>query len=1324
MKTNRISICIIFIIIFAVFSYNPIKVDNKIEIIEKLRTSGSPIELKYGTYAGPASLDPLNAWDTPSYNVIDQVVERLFTYNLSDPELGIIPSLASDFGTWDLDGLTYRVLLKHGIKFHDGSEFNASAVWWSFERLAYFMNVSGTLPREIHKAYIYSVYQWPNGKPIINSTNIISDYEIEFVLNKKFAPFEALLCFSGSGIMSQVSTPQEEYIDLMTGDLVGTGPFIYDSYDGNEVRFHKFANYRDGPANIDELTFIITSDATQSLLDGDVDFINNIDVSKIEDLKEDVDITFVDAGNTTVGYFLTMNNTEISDPYIRRAISYAIDYNYIINDILEGHYSRLKSPVPNGILYANSTLDFPKLNFTEAREAMQDAGYGIGLDTTYPGIDEDSWEQGEFLTYDYVYNIANIQREELGSMLQNNLTKVGIKIILDGVEWEEFLFRLVERRKLELLLIGWVQDYNDPNNFLYDLYSREGGWNLGVVDDNYLEQLLLDGLNTYDSENRKKIYNTIQEYLVEDSMPYAYLFVPRNYDAYNNEFNGFQSNPMEKLWFHSVYYEYGSQLITTDYTLTSDMYFEEGNGLKIGADGITINGNGHKIIGSGSGSGVLISNYDSVTIKNLTIQGFHTGISIYGGDHNNITINYISDNKIGIILSSTLNEVTNNIIARNTWWGVFANGSSNYIYRNLLINNSHQILAGLNVWVDPINNVGNFWSNYWGNDSDGDYIGDTDLPHEGVDDAPLLDPSIPEKYGPLPYADWWMTGRGGSPIIFQAEDPYGRIINADVNEIGLNAFYIENEDWDEGEDSVMILIAINPEDPIFGTYSYEITATEDTSYSMEYFSSAEGEILFERSVEEVSLDEGQTDQMITVIEETEDPDIGEPIISVRSLEDPIYIDSDDDFETYDFPGSGEEGDPYLIESFYITADNGNLIHIKDTTVYFIIRKCKLDGITQDWDGIYLENIENGIIENNVVINNFHGIVLESSSNSLISDNTLLYNCIGTHISSSFDNRIVCNDLGENDYFGIEIYDSSKNEVINNDVHQNDAGIVLWGGAVNNEIVDNVVYNNQWEGIGLHSSDNNNISHNHIFDCNSGIILYEYSDYNNITWNEINNNYAEGIGLNDDNDFNLVSYNLIYENGVGVTLQDDSGNNDILDNYIINSGWYGIYIASMSSENLIKWNDIIENNEGSCQASDNGFNNLFEYNYWSDWISPDVEDPIGIVDFPYSIDGAALNEDPYPRTSERDNPIQRAQHLIDEVNDMVDEGILRNGQGKSLTIKLDIAIMKIENEQFEVACNILQSFINQIYDFIKDEIISAEIGEVLITKASCIINQIS
>ncbi len=92
--------------------------------------------LIFGASSSPVDLDPQYAWDSASIDVIDQVCEGLYTYNLSDPELAIIPSLAIVDGTWTINGLIYTVTLRQGVTFHDGTKFNATAVKWTIDRLA------------------------------------------------------------------------------------------------------------------------------------------------------------------------------------------------------------------------------------------------------------------------------------------------------------------------------------------------------------------------------------------------------------------------------------------------------------------------------------------------------------------------------------------------------------------------------------------------------------------------------------------------------------------------------------------------------------------------------------------------------------------------------------------------------------------------------------------------------------------------------------------------------------------------------------------------------------------------------------------------------------------------------------------------------------------------------------------------------------------------------------------------------------------------------------------------------------------------------------
>ena len=88
---------------------------------------------------------------------------------------------------------------------------------------------------------------------------LINDYKINFTLNRPFVPFEALLSFSGSYFLSPTSTPPVDYIDTVTGDLVGTGPFVYDEHNiDNNVTLHAFKKYWKGKPLIEELIFKIS----------------------------------------------------------------------------------------------------------------------------------------------------------------------------------------------------------------------------------------------------------------------------------------------------------------------------------------------------------------------------------------------------------------------------------------------------------------------------------------------------------------------------------------------------------------------------------------------------------------------------------------------------------------------------------------------------------------------------------------------------------------------------------------------------------------------------------------------------------------------------------------------------------------------------------------------------------------------------------------------------------------------------------------------------------------------------------------------------------
>ncbi|MFX0021274.1 MAG: ABC transporter substrate-binding protein [Candidatus Hermodarchaeota archaeon] len=509
--------------------------------------------LVFGTYIGPSNLDPLLAFETNSFSVIDQVVEGLFAYDLSHPEMVVIPRLAAGYGTWSPDGLTYTVSLKPGVTFHDGALFNATAVEWNYNRLAYFTNFTGLLPPGYQTTPFEWLYRWPDGTPIINRVESINIYTVDFILNRPYAPFESLLAFTGSAILSPKSTPYFDYLNVYSSNLIGTGPFVYDYYsEGFEVKFHAYENYHSGEAEIKDLTFSIIGDSferSQALLDGLIDILHNPELSMISTFEADPQIV-VEQGQDEITRFITMNN-QIIDQTWRQAISYAFDYNYYIDDILGGEAIRLKSPIPEGILYANWSFNAPTHSVIQARQILVDAGicnFDIYSDTEW--LDAAANNPLKTITHTY---IPSVVRENIGILLEQNLELIGIDVILELIDVSEFLYRLYEDPSLfQTCYLGWGADYNDPSDFINYLYSVDGTSNFGLVDDPTLEDLMAQGLSELDPIAREGIYDEIQRYMVEELMPFVYLSVSKKYDVYNTNVFGYNANPMGKFWFYDI----------------------------------------------------------------------------------------------------------------------------------------------------------------------------------------------------------------------------------------------------------------------------------------------------------------------------------------------------------------------------------------------------------------------------------------------------------------------------------------------------------------------------------------------------------------------------------------------------------------------------------------------------------------------------------------------------------------------------------------------------------------------------------------------------
>jgi len=498
----------------------------------------------YGTNGNLEDLDPQNAWGSTSIDIINQVVETLFAYDLNYLDTTIVPQLASDFGTWSPDRLNYTLPLLEGIQFHDETDFNAHAVKWNFDRLFYFMDTWQT--------QFESLYRWKDGTDIIDRVEVVNTYTVRFILNRPFAALEPLLTFSGSGIMSPTSTPEFNHIDKYSDILVGTGPFVYDEFVENVgVRYHAYENYRDGVADIENLAILFIWDNDfrhEALLSGHIDYTDNLNTEMLDSFINNPDFQ-VESTQSAIIRYITMNNQVISKTF-RQAISYAYDYSYVIDELYGGYGQKLQSPIPDGILYANWGYNYPLTNITRAREILIEAGIcNFDIDVDQEWLDAASINP--LATFNYGLPQNNILRENIGLELQNNLALIGIRIefLYAPSFWELY----TNAQDYDMFYIGWGADYNDPSNFINPLYSSGTPSNLAFVDDPYLENLMDQGLLEIDPLAREAIYDTIQQYIIEDLMPLLYIHQSINHDIYSMKYVGLQTNVFNRKLFYYVH---------------------------------------------------------------------------------------------------------------------------------------------------------------------------------------------------------------------------------------------------------------------------------------------------------------------------------------------------------------------------------------------------------------------------------------------------------------------------------------------------------------------------------------------------------------------------------------------------------------------------------------------------------------------------------------------------------------------------------------------------------------------------------------------------
>ncbi|WP_312796982.1 ABC transporter substrate-binding protein [Tianweitania sp.] len=434
-------------------------------------------DLVLGMVLEPPHLDPTAG----AAAAIDEVVYTNVFEGLTKigPTGEVLPGLAE---SWDIspDGKTYTFKLHTGVKFHDGTEFNAEDVKFSLERAISPDTVNA------QKALFAK----------IDTIEVVDPATVKITLKQPQGGFLYNLGWGDAVIVGSesVATNKEK--------PVGTGPFRFENWArGSSITLVKNPEYWGEPVSLDKAEFRIIPDAAAAipaLLSGDVQAFPSAPVAEaLDQIKADPRLKVV-IGSTEGETILSMNNKKapFDNKLVRQAISYALNRE----EINAGAINGLGTPIgshfaPHNPAYVDLTGTYPH-DLEKAKALLAEAGLADGFSATIKLPPPPYARQG-------------------GEVIAAELAQVGINLDIIPLEWAQWLEQVFTGKDFDLTVISHVE----PNDI--DIYSRPDYY-IGYQNPEFNKVIgELDA--TVDEAKRKDLYGQAQKILADDA-PVGFLF--------------------------------------------------------------------------------------------------------------------------------------------------------------------------------------------------------------------------------------------------------------------------------------------------------------------------------------------------------------------------------------------------------------------------------------------------------------------------------------------------------------------------------------------------------------------------------------------------------------------------------------------------------------------------------------------------------------------------------------------------------------------------------------------------------------------------------
>ena len=461
------------------------------------------------------------------YEVPVNIFDRLVDVEVgTDGNSKIVPSLAE---SWDIsdDGLEYTFHLRQGVKFHNGNDFTAEDVAYTFHRM---LTVEGGVNTEFIDQIKGADELLAGETDTLEGVEVVDDYTIKVTLKEPFAGFLASISSPGVSIYdSEATEAAGDQFGMDPAVTVGTGPFEFSSWSfNNQLVLTRNEDYWKGASGLPGVVIKIIPDTeTQSMMfeSGELDILDlDYAADSVDRFTETYPDQIVQGPRVGIVYFtMNFNKEPFQDVRVRKAVQMSIDRQAILDALYGGRGQVEQGIFPHGLIGFNPDQEEIKYDPEAAKALLAEAGYADGFDME---IAADS-------------SASDTMTMAL-EIVSDQLAEVGIRAEIKNYDESTWL----ETRKsgeLGSFMSTWSADYNDPDNFIYTFFGNEEKTRIRSINypDTEVMERVAKARTIVNEDERLAEYKALEEKIIHEDAAWVPMFSRLHLFAVSKRVQGF-----------------------------------------------------------------------------------------------------------------------------------------------------------------------------------------------------------------------------------------------------------------------------------------------------------------------------------------------------------------------------------------------------------------------------------------------------------------------------------------------------------------------------------------------------------------------------------------------------------------------------------------------------------------------------------------------------------------------------------------------------------------------------------------------------------------